>query len=239
MAGFPLCADCRREYEDPLDRRFHAEPIACPVCGPRLSMPLEEAVALLRDGRRSSPSRASAATTSPATRRRGGGRAPARAQAARGEAVRADDAPSLGSSPSCTPADVELLRARERPIVLVRAPRGRAGRAVGRAGHPLARRDAPLHPAPPPALRGRRRAAGDDERERSATSRSPSTTTRRGRGSAGSPTRSWRTTGRSTGAARTRSSGRVPAAPLARLRAGGAAAARAPPAARSSPQAPS
>jgi hydrogenase maturation protein HypF len=50
MAGFPLCADCRREYEDPLDRRFHAEPIACPACGPRLSLPLEEAVALLSAG---------------------------------------------------------------------------------------------------------------------------------------------------------------------------------------------
>jgi hydrogenase maturation protein HypF len=51
MAGFPLCAECRREYEDPADRRFHAEPVACPVCGPRLSMPLEEAVGLLRTGR--------------------------------------------------------------------------------------------------------------------------------------------------------------------------------------------
>jgi hydrogenase maturation protein HypF len=36
MAGFPMCADCRREYDDPLDRRFHAQPIACPACGPRL-----------------------------------------------------------------------------------------------------------------------------------------------------------------------------------------------------------
>lgn len=50
MAGFAMCADCRREYEDPADRRFHAEPIACPVCGPALSMPLEEAVSLLRAG---------------------------------------------------------------------------------------------------------------------------------------------------------------------------------------------
>ena len=50
MAGFPLCADCRREYEDPSDRRFHAEPIACPACGPWLSMPLGDAVTLLRDG---------------------------------------------------------------------------------------------------------------------------------------------------------------------------------------------
>ena len=50
MAGFPLCDDCRREYEDPADRRFHAEPIACSVCGPRLSLPLEHAVELLREG---------------------------------------------------------------------------------------------------------------------------------------------------------------------------------------------
>ncbi len=50
MAGFEMCADCRHEYEDPLDRRFHAQPIACPACGPQLSMPLEEAIGLLRKG---------------------------------------------------------------------------------------------------------------------------------------------------------------------------------------------
>ena len=37
MAAFPLCPACRAEYENPLDRRFHAEPIACPVCGPQLA----------------------------------------------------------------------------------------------------------------------------------------------------------------------------------------------------------
>lgn len=36
MAPFPICADCRKEYEDPADRRFHAQPIACPVCGPKI-----------------------------------------------------------------------------------------------------------------------------------------------------------------------------------------------------------
>ncbi|MFD1809253.1 hypothetical protein ACFSHQ_17850 [Gemmobacter lanyuensis] len=36
MAGFPLCPDCAAEYADPGDRRFHAQPIACPTCGPRL-----------------------------------------------------------------------------------------------------------------------------------------------------------------------------------------------------------
>lgn len=36
MTAFPMCPDCRAEYENPADRRFHAQPIACPTCGPRL-----------------------------------------------------------------------------------------------------------------------------------------------------------------------------------------------------------
>jgi hydrogenase maturation protein HypF len=36
MAAFTMCDDCRREYEDPEDRRFHAQPIACPRCGPTI-----------------------------------------------------------------------------------------------------------------------------------------------------------------------------------------------------------
>jgi hydrogenase maturation protein HypF len=50
MAGFPMCADCRREYEDPADRRFHAEATCCSACGPQLSMPVEDTVAMLREG---------------------------------------------------------------------------------------------------------------------------------------------------------------------------------------------
>ncbi|HXY21752.1 MAG TPA: carbamoyltransferase HypF, partial [Burkholderiaceae bacterium] len=38
MARFALCPACRREYEDPADRRFHAEPLACPVCGPQVRL---------------------------------------------------------------------------------------------------------------------------------------------------------------------------------------------------------
>ncbi len=34
MHGFEMCAECRAEYENPEDRRFHAQPIACPACGP-------------------------------------------------------------------------------------------------------------------------------------------------------------------------------------------------------------
>ena len=36
MACFPFCPRCEAEYRDPLDRRFHAQPVACPQCGPRL-----------------------------------------------------------------------------------------------------------------------------------------------------------------------------------------------------------
>lgn len=60
MAGFALCPTCAGEYADPGDRRFHAQPIACPDCGPRLWFetagqsdpgdPLAAAVALLRAG---------------------------------------------------------------------------------------------------------------------------------------------------------------------------------------------
>ena len=34
MAGFQMCRECSEEYADPTDRRFHAQPNACPVCGP-------------------------------------------------------------------------------------------------------------------------------------------------------------------------------------------------------------
>lgn len=36
MAPFTLCPACWEEYTNPADRRFHAQPIACPVCGPTL-----------------------------------------------------------------------------------------------------------------------------------------------------------------------------------------------------------
>ncbi len=38
MAGFAMCPACRSQYDDPADRRFHAQPIACPECGPQLEL---------------------------------------------------------------------------------------------------------------------------------------------------------------------------------------------------------
>ena len=62
MAPFRMCERCAAEYDDPLNRRFHAQPNACPVCGPKvrladahgLALPCEDAVAeaarLLNEG---------------------------------------------------------------------------------------------------------------------------------------------------------------------------------------------
>ena len=44
MGAFPMCPDCDREYHDIEDRRYHAQPDCCPVCGPRVFF-------LDRDGR--------------------------------------------------------------------------------------------------------------------------------------------------------------------------------------------
>ncbi len=56
-----MCARCAAEYHDPADRRFHAQPVCCPACGPTLSLlnragtqlpgqPLAAAADLLRLG---------------------------------------------------------------------------------------------------------------------------------------------------------------------------------------------
>jgi hydrogenase maturation protein HypF len=38
MKKFVMCERCAREYEEPQDRRFHAQPNACPDCGPQLTL---------------------------------------------------------------------------------------------------------------------------------------------------------------------------------------------------------
>jgi hydrogenase maturation protein HypF len=50
MSCFPLCPACGEEYENPSDRRFHAQPNACPLCGPRLWTALPGSAASAPDG---------------------------------------------------------------------------------------------------------------------------------------------------------------------------------------------
>ena len=34
-----MCPACRAEYQNPANRRFHAQPTACPACGPDAEFP--------------------------------------------------------------------------------------------------------------------------------------------------------------------------------------------------------
>ena len=38
MDEFLLCNDCQQEYKSPLNRRYHAQTISCPVCGPKYKL---------------------------------------------------------------------------------------------------------------------------------------------------------------------------------------------------------
>jgi len=38
MRSFQMCPQCQAEYDNPLDRRFHAQPNACPKCGPQVEL---------------------------------------------------------------------------------------------------------------------------------------------------------------------------------------------------------
>ena len=136
MAGFEMCARCRAEYEDPRDRRFHAQPNACPECGPRAWLADRDGTELSRRRTRSrrrprrcstgasSRSRGSAASISPAGADDEAAVAALRgAQAPRGQAVRAD-----GARPRRRPRAGRARRSarsgaaagRERPIVIAR-----------------------------------------------------------------------------------------------------------------------
>jgi hydrogenase maturation protein HypF len=50
MKGFTMCPACDREYHDPSNRRFHAQPNACPDCGPRLELWDAKGLALAKEG---------------------------------------------------------------------------------------------------------------------------------------------------------------------------------------------
>ena len=51
MASFKMCSTCADEYNSTTDRRFHAQTIACPACGPQLSMPTKEIIQLIKAGK--------------------------------------------------------------------------------------------------------------------------------------------------------------------------------------------
>lgn len=42
MDVFPMCPVCKAEYTNILDRRFHAQPVACNTCGPKYTLHLRD-----------------------------------------------------------------------------------------------------------------------------------------------------------------------------------------------------
>jgi len=46
-----MCKLCESEYNDPTDRRFHAQPISCNTCGPKLSIDVDLAIEKIKNGK--------------------------------------------------------------------------------------------------------------------------------------------------------------------------------------------
>jgi len=135
MAGFEMCARCRAEYGDPGDRRFHAQPNACPACGPAVTLLDGSAAAVeLEAGQDAVAAAAAAMLAGQVVAVKGVGGFHLACRAGDEEAVArlrdrkhredkpfgllAGDLDSARILADLAPEDEELLRSRERPIVL-------------------------------------------------------------------------------------------------------------------------
>jgi len=148
MAGFAMCARCQAEYDDPGDRRFHAQPNACPACGPSVR---------LVDAAGSELARGDEAPRAAARALRAGSILAVKGLGGFHLACRADDEPAVAALRArkrredrpfalmardvaaalalaeLDDAELALLQARARPIVLARR---RAGAEVAAAVAP-------------------------------------------------------------------------------------------------------
>jgi hydrogenase maturation protein HypF len=62
MNVFAMCQACQQQYDNPEDRRFHAQPVACPQCGPTCWLTDAQGQILEADPRRSITQAAEALT---------------------------------------------------------------------------------------------------------------------------------------------------------------------------------
>ena len=49
MSEFKMCKHCQSEYENPQNRRFHAQPISCPKCAIKVSLQSADKSTLFTD----------------------------------------------------------------------------------------------------------------------------------------------------------------------------------------------
>jgi hydrogenase maturation protein HypF len=141
MAPFTMCPACQAEYDDPLNRRFHAQPNACWDCGPRLELwdnggqvinghdPVRDAIDALRAGRivaikglggfhlAADATNAAAVALLRERKRRVG----------KPFAVMVADIEAAKQICEISDAEAEVLQSIQRPIVLLRRRTGGAG----------------------------------------------------------------------------------------------------------------
>ena len=118
MAAFVMCPRCRAEYEDPANRRYHAQPVACPDCGPVLRLEVGGAVVASREealeaarGRLA----CDAGNAEAVSRLREGKRREGKPFALMARSVEAIERDAVIDD-----AARDLLRSRERPVVLLK-----------------------------------------------------------------------------------------------------------------------
>ncbi len=51
MQDFTMCDSCEEEYTNPLNRRYHAQPISCNSCGPTLNESIEKTADYIKNGK--------------------------------------------------------------------------------------------------------------------------------------------------------------------------------------------
>lgn len=51
MKKFTMCPSCQDEYTNPLNRRYHAQPVSCNSCGPTLNKTIESASKDIKEGK--------------------------------------------------------------------------------------------------------------------------------------------------------------------------------------------
>ena len=182
MAGFAMCPACAAEYADPADRRFHAQPIACPACGPTLA--LDQPGAARREGEDAlaEAKRMLADGAVLAVKGLGGYHLACEASDAsavgllrkrkqRGDkpfAVMVADADAADLVVATTQAERDLLTGHHRPIVLLPRRDGSAAAVCAEVapGNPDLGVMTAVHPPAPPAARPTGPGARDDQRQR-------------------------------------------------------------------------